>query len=414
MHLQHVTSYFICVLSLVLSNQAIGYYLGPQQLFLHKNVNINPFSFDKTIVSFMQERSIPGLSLAITKDDRLVYASGYGYADKALLTPVSVSDRFRLASVSKTVTAITIMYLVQSGDLSLSDTVFGDSGILGSQYSNKPFSDYERNITVQDLLEHTSGFVNEDMCGKGCDPTYLAKWLDLDQWELIRAMLDVYSPSHAPGTFASYSNFGYFILGRIVEEVTGVTPYGHYVRDAILRPLLNITAMEIAADERKENEVVYYDFEEPEGPYTFHVSRRDSVGAWIATPTDLARMMAAVDGLGRRPNVLNETTRALMFQKTPVDGSGYAKGWTVALDTNGALVEAEKDGDYSGTNSFISLKFKERISYAVVVNKEIPSNENFHNARDLKTLMDGVVNGITEWPEEDLFDDSVYIQSNLL
>jgi CubicO group peptidase (beta-lactamase class C family) len=406
----HVASYFICILILVLSNPAFSYHPGPQQLPLHENVNTNPSSFDKTIISFMQERSIPGLSLAITKDDRLVYASGYGYADKALHTPVSVRDRFRLASVSKTVTAITIMHLVESGYLSLFDTVFGDSGILGSKYSNKPFNGDERNITVQDLLQHTSGFVNEDMCGKDCDPTYLAKWLDLDQWQLIRAILDVYSPSHAPGTFASYSNFGYFILGRVVEEVTGVVPYGHYVRDAILRPLLNITAMEIATDERRENEVVYYDFEEPDGPYTFHVSRRDSVGAWIATPTDLARMMTAVDGLAQRPNILNETTRALMFQKTGVDVSNYAKGWTVSLDSDGALVEAEKDGDYSGTNSFISLKFKKRVSYAVVVNKEIPSDGKFHNARDLKTLMDGVVDGIREWPQRDLFDDEVATQ----
>jgi hypothetical protein len=168
--------------------------------------------------------------------------------------------------------------------------------------------------------------------------------------------------------------------------------------------------MEIATDERRENEVVYYDFEEPDGPYTFHVSRRDSVGAWIATPTDLVRMMTAVDGLAQRPNILNETTRALMFQKTGVDVSNYAKGWTVSLDSDGALVEAEKDGDYSGTNSFISLKFKKRVSYAVVVNKEIPSDGKFHNARDLKTLMDGVVDGIREWPQRDLFDDEVATQ----
>jgi D-alanyl-D-alanine carboxypeptidase len=359
--------------------------------------------FNSTISSFMHARSIPALSLAITKNDRLVYATAYGHASNS--TPVTPSNRFRLASVSKSITAISIMHLLQLGHLTLSSPVFGAHGILGTKYGHKPYAEDECKITVQHLLEHTSGFVNDDMCGTGCDPTYLAKWLHLDQWDLIGAILDQYDPSHTPGTVASYSNFGYFVLGRIVEEISGIMPYEKYVREEILGPLLGITSMQTGTDERQDLEVVYYDDDDPKAPYSFHVSRRDSVGAWIATPTDLVKILTAVDGLEKRDNILNETTRALMFERTSVEGSSFAKGWTVEVRDDGSLVEADKDGDYWGTNAYVSLKFETGVTWAVAVNKEIPNEGDFHGARDLKTLMDGIVDGIDEWPEEDLFDE---------
>ena len=181
-----------------------------QQLLLSRP-HFDPARFNNEMDHFIQERNITGLSVALTYDDRLIYASAFGYADVEAKVDVTVHDRFRLASVSKSITAIAIMKLVETGALSLSDHVLGNGSILGDAYSSKTYSAWERNITVQHLLEHSLGFVNEEMCGDDCDPTIMDKFLDLDQWQLIKAILDEYSPSHAPGTFASYSNFGFFL-----------------------------------------------------------------------------------------------------------------------------------------------------------------------------------------------------------
>jgi CubicO group peptidase (beta-lactamase class C family) len=369
---------------------------------LIKKEAFNASYFDEIIPIFMKERYVPGLSVALTYDDRLIYASGFGYADKEHDRQVENTDRFRLASVSKSITAISIMHLVQEGVISLSDRVFGHNGILGFTYGTKVFSPWELEITVQHLLEHTTGFVNEDMCGeKDCDPTYLPEYLALDQWHLVSAVLDQYDPSHQPGTFASYSNFAYFVAGRVVEAASGVKPYEKFVKDEILTKL-GIEDMEIAMDDRRDDEVVYYDPKEPEHPYNFHVNRRDSVGAWIATPVSLVKILTAVDGLYGRPDILNATTRHQMFDESPVKGSAYAKGWTVR-HVGDAVSEAFKDGGYWGTNAYVNINFLNKTSFAIIVNQEIPYKGSFKGGHDLKTLMDNLTFGIEEWPDWDLF-----------
>ena len=387
----------------ILLKSVVSLHVPPTQVTLGGGSKFNASHFNSSITAFIQERAIPGLSVAVTYDDRLVYASGFGYADVKNKECVVTADRFRLASVSKSITAIAIMHLAEIGALNISDRIFGRGGILGHMYGREPYSTMELNITVQHLLEHTSGFVDNDMCGRDCDPTYLPEFLELDQWELVGALMDRYDPSHEPGTFTSYSNFGYFILGRTVEAASGVFPYEKYVREQVLSKM-KVSDMRIARDERRKHEVVYYDEDDPKAPYQFHVERRDSVGAWIATPTDLVRIATAIDGLSKSHNFLNKTTRASMFNKSAVEGSDFAKGWDVKLDENGVLIEACKNGDYFGTNSILEINFIEKTAFAIVVNKEIPHNEKFHGGADLKTLMDGLIAGVDEWPDYDLFE----------
>jgi CubicO group peptidase (beta-lactamase class C family) len=225
---------FKFLLVLILLEGVVALQVLPSQVTLKGGSKFNASHFDSSITAFVQERGIPGLSVAVTYNDRLVYSSGFGYADVKNKELVATTHRFRLASVSKSITAIAIMHLAEIGALNISDRVFGPGGILGHMYGREPYSATVLNITVQHLLEHTSGFVDDDMCGKSCDPTYLPEFLDLDQWELVGALLDRYDPSHEPGTFASYSNFGYFILGRTVEAASGIFPYAQYVRDQVL------------------------------------------------------------------------------------------------------------------------------------------------------------------------------------
>ena len=375
----------------------------PQQQPIQGRKHFNDKLFNTAIEVFIQARNITGLSVALTYDDRLIYASAFGYADVSSNDNVTIHDRFRLASVSKSITAIAIMKLVEEGALKLQDRVLGNDSILGTTYSSKTYNDWERHITVQHLLEHSLGFVDEDMCGHDCDPTIMNKLLALDQWQLIRAILDEYTPSHAPGTFASYSNFGFFLAGRVIETVSRTSPYHDYVQQAILRPL-GVANMTLAMDRRQDHEVRYYDWEDPEHPYNFHVHRRDSVGAWIATPVDLVKMLTAVNFLPGRTDFLNETSLRCLFMKSPVADSNYAKGFTVRSDANG-LIDAAKDGGYWGTRSFVNINFRNKTTYAIVVNSEMPKNETlgYDGGRDLKALMDNLTWPVETWPSYDLF-----------
>ncbi|RDI79784.1 hypothetical protein Vi05172_g10113 [Venturia inaequalis] len=394
----------LCLVPIVTPAYHHGKIQAPLQLDEHPE-SFNKSLFDETIVSFMQAREIPGLSVALTYNDRLIYASAFGYADREEDLLVTTSDRFRLASVSKSITAIAIMRLAELGALNITSRVFGRSSILGSSYSGKTYSEWEKRITIQHLLEHSSGFVDEDMCGEGCDPTYLPETMHLNQWDLVASLLDKYTPSHAPGIFASYSNFAYFILGRVVEA-TASTNYSSYVRDEILKPL-NVTSIQIASDNKTDDDVSYYDFGDANAPYAFHVSRRDSVGAWTASPVHLVKILTSIDGLSGRSDILASESTKAMFSKSSVTGSSYAKGWTVKLGSDLELIEAAKDGGYPGTNAYWNINFLNKTSYAIVVNREIEKStkKGFNGGFDLKNLMDNLTFPITEWPGWDLFDD---------
>jgi CubicO group peptidase (beta-lactamase class C family) len=167
----------LCFLSInllsLLFGRAFGQNVKLQSPLFSTAAWINHTHFNTTIRAFLEERSIPGLGIAILKSSSVVYEAGHGFANISENRPVSIRDRFRLASVSKSITAIAIMTLVQDGKLKLTETVFGSKGILKHNFGKKPYTPWVHQITIQHLLEHSSGFVNEDMCGKDCDPTWL-------------------------------------------------------------------------------------------------------------------------------------------------------------------------------------------------------------------------------------------------
>ena len=112
---------------------------------------------DNAVNDFMNTYSVPGVSIAITKGDKLVYAKSYGYADKSGNKVVNNGSLFRLASVSKTITSVAIMKLLEAGKISLDQTIFGNNGILGNTYGTLPYGQFITDITVNQLLHHTGG-----------------------------------------------------------------------------------------------------------------------------------------------------------------------------------------------------------------------------------------------------------------
>jgi CubicO group peptidase (beta-lactamase class C family) len=113
---------------------------------------------DTRVQSFMEHWKINGISVAVTKDEELVYAKGFGFADTERKEYVKPGHLFRIASVSKLITAAAIMKLYEEQLLDLDHHVFGPEGILDTSYYNGYRDKRYEDITVQHLLSHTAGW----------------------------------------------------------------------------------------------------------------------------------------------------------------------------------------------------------------------------------------------------------------
>jgi len=279
-------------------------------------------AFDDVVQSLIRRYGIPAVSIAVTHGERLIYLKAYGWADRASGERATTASRFRLASVSKPITAIAILRLVEQGKLRLSDRVFGQGALLGTTYGTPPYGPHIGDITVDHLLHHTAGGWPND----AADPMFAQR--ALPQGELISWTLDHHPLTHAPGMFYAYSNFGYCLLGRIIERVTG-QPYEKAVKALVLEPL-GITDMTIGGGtlaEQLPGEVRYVG-QGGDDPYVLDPRRMDAHGGWVATAYDLAQLLVHVDGFPEKPDILQPSSIKTMTTPSPAE-PGYACGWAV-------------------------------------------------------------------------------------
>ncbi|CAF1265085.1 unnamed protein product [Adineta steineri] len=366
-----------------------GYAKGNTDLYAaiweNPNMKGEDLSFiDSQIQDYMSKNSTPGLSIAITYQERLVFAKGFGYADTATGEKVHPNHLFRIASVSKSMTAIAIMKLIEQGKFSLNSKVFGSSGLLETIYGSKPYGQRVLNITVKHLLEHTSGFSND-----GGDPMFMNT--DLSQKDLISWVLDNRTPKNVPGTTYEYLNFGYTLLGRIIEKSSGQT-YELFLRNQIFNNASQTSKMLIGGDsiaDKKPNEVTYY----PSSAYNLLLRRMDAHGGWIARPMDLVCILTRTDQSNIKSDILNSNTITTMWTGSSAN-SGYGKGWILDSTYRG------HNGAMSGTIAFL-VRRNNGISYAFTVNIR-PTDDSF--AFKCKAVLDAIVDAVDTWPSYDLFE----------
>lgn len=339
--------------------------------------NVDSVSVDNLVNAFMQKWDLPGGSFTMALNGNIVYSKGYGYADTLSKTPVTQNSLFRIASCSKQFTAVSIMQLVQNGTLNLNDTVFGPNGILNQpQYLNIK-DPRVLNITITNLLEHTGGW-NSDIEG---DPMFMAVQIanamstppPAMQETIIEYTLENMMLNAPPGTVYAYSNFGYCVLGRVIEEVTGML-YEDYVRQNVLIPAGSNT-MQLGLNletKRYPNEVTYYGTIGEQTttsvygtgqivpwPYAgFNIEAMDSHGQWIASSTDLVNFLLAVGA----NTLINQNSYNIMITPPSIAGDSYAKGWLV---NNGNIFHT---GSLPGTCSEV-VKATNGYSWALIFNK---------------------------------------------
>lgn len=337
---------------------------GTGQTVPAKDINADSLCGD-----FMTKYNVPGLSIAITKSGNLVFAKGYGKANLKKDIDVSTKSLFRIASVSKPITAVAIMKLVEMGKLSLDDKVFGDGAILKNTYGNKPYDEKLLKLTVRILLMHRAG----GWGNSSNDPMFQNKSMSLER--LISWTVDNIPLKNIPGETYEYSNFGYAILGRVIEKVSGQT-YERFVKQKILLPA-GIVDMQIGAKKyasRKKNEVAYYG-QNGGNPYRVSPNKMDSHGGWIASATDLAKFLVSVDGFSTKPDILSPQS---IKEMTTITGSGnYALGWNVNKSDSWY-----HSGGLTGTISII-VRTQNGYNWAILCNTR--SNKEFFG-RDLDRL----------------------------
>lgn len=334
-------------------------------------------AFERKFIPFMQKWRVPGASLTVMRDGQLIANRNYGWSDKEAGQQISADSLFRIASVSKTFTAVTVLKLIQDGKLKLDDRVFT---ILNDvqPLNNRRINPQIYQITIENLLHMSSGWFNggsghlDPMFGPW--PKYISDVLSPElpaSCETMTRFMMSMPLRYKPGSSYAYSNLDYCMLGLVVNKVTG-TRYGYngyenYVKNAILAPI-GITNMRIASTQlqyRQPNEVRYYSdprvsVDEMKNsaylPYSdMEVLKKNFAnGGWLATSKDLATFVQALS----RGQILNRQMLQVMQARpafVPAKKDTYYTMGGIIYNRNGQRYWIQT-GSFTGTNSLIITK----------------------------------------------------------
>jgi len=359
---------------------------------------------------FMKTWDIKGASVAVAKEGKLLYARGFGYASLEDSIPVEPYHRFRIASVSKLVTAVAIMKLQEEGKLSVYEKVFGPGAILDDTIFAHPRDKRAFDITVGHLLTHKGGW-SQRYGDHMFMPEVISRTLNVpmpvDLRTIIRFALTK-KLHFTPGAGQSYSNLGYAILGLVIEEASGMD-YESYCRKQVLEPV-GIYDMALGKN-LPENalplEVSYYDVDNaPLRPSIYgtgemvrasrggnDIETLGAAGAWVATAPDLMRLLLAVDGFEFPKDILSPESIEFMTDAE----NGYAPvGWRTTL-SNGVWW---RTGSFSGTSAMMK-RMPDGTAWVVLMNSSGWNGPELTG--DIDQMMAKFLLRVKQWPETDLF-----------
>lgn len=360
--------------------------------------------FDETMKDFMVSRKVSAGSLAITYKSRLVFARGYTWskADTPATEPTSL---FRIASLSKPITSAGILKLVEEKQLSLNDKVIDilPFGTPEGQTSDPNMG----KVTILHLLEHLGGWDHD----KSFDPMFADKKISIDlgvplpvtQADIIRFM-NGQPLQYEPGTKFAYSNYGYCLLGRVIERKTGLS-YEDYTKRIVLSPL-GISRMQIGhskLEDRVQGEVIYES--KKESAYgSFNLENMDSHGGWLASAPDLARFATSFDKPGASP-ILSAASIETMFSLPATIAREnykpgeryYACGWGVR-DYGKGSQNIWHTGSLPGSHTFMA-RWSNGVNCVVLFNKRGPDFDK------IDPQLWNAVKSVSNWPDHDLFDE---------
>ena len=279
---------------------------------------------DQYMQGQLVEQRIPGITLVVVRDGKVVYGKGYGYADRETARPVKPEDRFEIGSISKSFAATAIMLLVEEGKISLDDKLDKFIAAVPPQWSG---------ITIRHLLNHTSGLPEYPD-----DQTFADIFANkiLGEEDML-ARFRGYSLSSEPGAKYRYCNVGYDILGIVVRRVTG-KGYFDFLKERVFTPLGMHSARLVAPKPPRADSAIGYELKD--GKHVPFVTT-DAMSIYLgmaASGIELSAMdMAKWDAALYTDKILKQSTLALMWtnnalvQAANANNSDiyYGLGWSL-------------------------------------------------------------------------------------
>ncbi|WP_413557216.1 serine hydrolase domain-containing protein [Bdellovibrio sp. HCB209] len=371
-----------------------------------KPVEPKKLGYDVVLKNFIEKHGIPGGSIAVSKDGQIVHASGAGFANVETKSPVTPETPFRIASATKPLTAIAVFQILEKSgkdlNTALNKPVFGKKGYLPEYKKIQDKRVYK--ITLRDLLQHTGGW---DSAKNDYDPQYdlynIAQNMKVkapaDAKSVIKYMLQYRVLEVEPGKEYHYSNFGYNVLARVIEKLSGQS-YEKYMQEHVFKPV-GVTNMKIAGSRLQDllpNESRYYDDPRaPEGPSQFdnkvkgpmaynefYFPTMDGHGGFLGTPSDLVKIANGVTPKSGGTQLLKPETIAIMTAPVAQIGNPTASmGWVVHYE-GGEI-------SHAGALEFATLSYFVRnpdgTAWSVVFNR-LPVKDAGEIASIMQPLVD--------------------------
>jgi len=366
---------------------------------------------DGFIEKFREQNGLKGVTIAIVKDEKLIFTKGYGYANEEAQIPATPNHLFRIASVSKLITAVAIMKLVENSKISLESKVFGKYGILNDEQFLHIKDRRLEKITVRNLLNHSGGWTQHYG-----DLAFLPKVVAKGVGESLPVNIDSYikfvtthKVHFEPGSRSTYSNLGYVILGKVISKVAG-TDYEAFVKKEVLEPA-GINDMQLGKsfpEEALPNEVKYYQPEDGQPIESYDGSGRmepkiyggndihllSSAGGWLSSAIDLMKLIIVIDN---EPGVKDILSPKSIREMTHVDFHKLDPlGWRATNERG----DWWRTGTLPGTSALVK---RQSDGYSWVILSNTSTYKGPHLAIEMDRVMSRILLKVNHWPNYNLF-----------
>jgi CubicO group peptidase (beta-lactamase class C family) len=366
---------------------------------------------DGFMEKFRIQNGLKGVTVAIVKDEKMIFTKGYGFANEEAQIQATPNQLFRIASVSKLITAVAVMKLVENSKISLESKVFGKDGILNDEQFLHIKDRRLEKITVRNLLNHSGGWTQHYG-----DLAFLPKAVAKGVGESLPVNINSYikfvtthKVHFEPGSNSVYSNLGYVILGKVISTVSGMD-YEAFVKKEVLEPA-GIVDMQLGKsffEEALPNEVKYYQPNDGQPIESYDGSGRmvskiyggndihllSSAGGWLSSATDLMKLIVVIDN---EPGVKDILTPESIREMTHVDLKGLDPlGWRATNESG----EWWRTGTLPGTSALVK---RQSNGYSWVILSNTSNYKGPHLAIEMDRVMSHILLKVVHWPNYDLF-----------
>ncbi|GAB3890406.1 serine hydrolase domain-containing protein [Larkinella knui] len=307
---------------------------------------------ERFVDSLRTRQDIPGLSVSVGTADKILWAEGFGYADLEARLPVTIGTKFRMGSVSKSITSLAIGKLVEDRKLDLDAPV--QQYVPGFPPKKYPF-------TSRQLATHTAGIRHYG----NNDPLSCPKRYSSVQEGL--SIFDQDSLLFKPGTAYNYSTYGYSLLSAVIEGASH-TDYLSYMQTAVFAPLRMTDTGADYSDSIVANRVRFYEHQNKKLVNAAPVdnSYKWAGGGLLSTPVDLVKLG---EGLLKNTLLRKETVTLLLTPQLLLDGKNtqYGLGWRIGTDRQGRKI-IHHGGLIDGGRTFLILYPDNDLIVAITAN----------------------------------------------